>query len=213
MIGIRRALKIRLMTGEAIQRRARIAIIHMTLIASRCRVRAHQGKARLAVIKSRRLPCAGGVAGNAVARKICGHVIGIARVLKIRLMTGETIHRRAGVAIVRMALIARHGEMRAGEREARAVMIERRRPPRIVVMAQHTILRIAIGNVIGIRRVLKIALMTREAIFRRSCKAAVDVATRTIYGHVCALQCKGGTTMIKSGRLPRIVRMTAHAVA
>lgn len=86
VIRIRGALKVRLMTGETIHGRAGITIIHVALIARRRRVRAQQSKSCFVVIERRRLPCAGGVACGAVARKIRGYVIGIARALKIRLM-------------------------------------------------------------------------------------------------------------------------------
>ena len=124
---------------------------------------------------------------GAIARKILGHVIGIERTLVIALMAGEAIHRRAGVTIVRVTLIARYSQVRAIEREARAIVIERRRTPRNVTVAEQTVSRIIVRNMIGIRRALKIILMAREAILRRACEATIDVAARAIHGNVRAL--------------------------
>jgi len=124
VIGIRGPLEIRLMAGEAIRRRTGKAIVHVTLRASRRRMRAEQRKARFVVIERRGLPGARGMARSAIAREIGGHMIGIGRALEIALMTREAIRRRARKTIVRMALIARHREMRAGERKARAAVIE-----------------------------------------------------------------------------------------
>lgn len=122
-------------------------------------------------------------------------------------MARETIHGRAGVAVVRMALIACHGEMCAHERESRAIVIESRRLPRVVIVAQQAILRIIIGNVIGIRRALKISLMTQEAVFRYARETAVHMALRAIYSIVCAKQWKSRAVMIETltaetGKLP-----------
>ena len=44
--------------------------------------------------------------------------------LKIRLMAGETIHRRAGKAVVSMALVTGGRGMRAEQWKARAAVIE-----------------------------------------------------------------------------------------
>ena len=114
VIRIRRPLKIRLMAGIAIHRRAGVAIIDVALIARRRHMRAEQRKARFAMIERRRLPRIRRVTGSTSMRKIRRNVIRISRVLKIALMTRETIHRRAGEAIIDMAQIARNGEMRAG---------------------------------------------------------------------------------------------------
>lgn len=159
------------------------------------------------MIKRRRPPCAGGVARRAVARKICCHVIGITRVLKIRLMARETIHGRARVAIIRMALIACHCKMRAGERKARAIMIEGCRSPHIVVVAQQAVLRIVISNMIRIRRALKIILMAREAILRRARETIVHMTLCAIDGAVRTEQWKRRAAVIKTlpaetGKLP-----------
>jgi hypothetical protein len=160
VIGIRRPLKIRLMAGEAIHRRAGKAIVHVALRASRRRMRAEQRKARFVVIESRWLPGVGGVAARASLRKIRRDVIRIRRVLKIALMAGETIFRRTGEAIVHVTLIACDGEMRAGEWKLRAVVIEVRRQPGVNRMARQAIMWKIAGNVVRIRRPLEIRLVT-----------------------------------------------------
>ena len=135
MIRIRWPLKIRLMARIAIQRRAGIAIIDVALVACRRHMRAEQRKARFAVIKSRGLPGVGSMARRTSVRKVGRHVIGVGRALEIALMARETIRRCAGKAIVDVTQIAGHGQMRAGQWKARAVVIEICRPPRIIVVA------------------------------------------------------------------------------
>ena len=106
MIGIRRALKIGLMARVTIRRRSGKTIVDMALIAGRRHMRAEQRETRFVVIERRGLPSAGGVAARAVVREIRRRVIRIRGALKIRLMTREAIHRRAGEAIIHMAQIA-----------------------------------------------------------------------------------------------------------
>ncbi len=113
VIGIRGPLEIRLMAGEAIRRRAGKAIVHVTLRASRRRVRAEQRKTRFIVIESRGLPRARRVTARAGLRKIRRDVIRIRRALEIALMAGEAVLRGAGKAIVDVALAAHHRHVRA----------------------------------------------------------------------------------------------------
>jgi len=135
MIGIGRALEIGLMAREAIRGRAREAIIDVALIAGGRSVRPGQRKAGLVVIKGRGQPGARGVTRSAIVRKIRSHMVGVNRALKIRLMTGEAIHGRPSIAIIQVAEIAGHGQIRAGERETRAIMIKARRLPCRVIVA------------------------------------------------------------------------------
>jgi hypothetical protein len=211
VIGVRRPLEIRLMAGEAIHRRAGKAIVHVALRASRRRVRAEQRKARFVMIESRRLPGARRVAARAGLRKIRRDVIRIRRALKIALMAGEAVRRRAGEAIVHVTQIACYGEMRAGERKLRAVVIEVRRQPGVNRMARQAIVRKIAGNVVRIRRSLKIRLVTGETIFRCAGKAIIDVALAASHRNVRALQWKSRRVVIERRWLPHAGGVAARA--
>lgn len=128
-------------------------------------------------------------------------MIGIGRALIGSLMARKTIHRRAGVLIVHVALIACDRQMRAGEREARAIVIEIRRLPGIVRMACTALLRKTRGHVIRIRGILEISLMARETIFRSSGKAAVHVTLSAIDCLVGAQQWKTRSAVIKAAEI------------
>lgn len=93
--------------------------------------------------------------------------------------------------------------MRAGERKARAIMIERCRLPGDIAMATLAIVRIVAGHVIGIGRILKIGLMAREAIFRRSSVLAIGVTACAIHSLMRAHQRKRRTIVIECRRPPR----------
>jgi hypothetical protein len=82
------------------------------------------------VIERRRRPRIHRMAGSAIMREIQRHVIGIRGPLKIRLMAGEAIRRRAGEAIVYVAPCTSRSRMRPEQRKARFVMIEGRGFPR-----------------------------------------------------------------------------------
>lgn len=131
------------------------------------------------VIECCRPPRIQRVASRAVTREIQCHVIRIRRPLKIRLMAGIAIHRRAGVAIIDVALIARRRYMRAEQRKARFAMIERRRLPRIRRVTGSTSMRKIRRHMIRIGRVLKIVLMTRKTICCRTGITIIDVAQIT----------------------------------
>jgi hypothetical protein len=148
-------------------------------------------------------------------------VIRIRRALKIVLMARETIRRRAGETIVRVALIASNCEMRAGERKTRAIVIEAGGTPRIVVMARQTILRIIAGGMIRIGGLLIIRLMAGKAIRRRTCETIVDMALVASHRRVNAEQGKTRTAVIKgadiaqtnglpSGNRAAVALLTAH---
>ena len=118
------------------------------------------------VIERSRRPGIDRVARKAIVGEIQRHVIRIQWSLEIILMARVTILGRAGITIVHMALLARHHCMCALQRKCNLVVIERRRLPcarRVACLAR---MREVAGNVVGICRTLKIALMAREAIHR-----------------------------------------------
>lgn len=101
--------------------------------------------------------------------------------------------------------------MRARERKARAIVIEVRRPPGVIVVASQAIMRIIAGHMIRVGGVLKIRLMAREAIFRRAGKTAIDVTLGAFDRHMRADQCKGGTAVIERRGFPHTFRMALRA--
>lgn len=157
------------------------------------------------MIEGRRLPNTGGVAACASMRKIRCSVIGIDRALKIGLMARETIRRCAGELVVHVTLRTHHGEMRAGERKARAIVVEIGGPPAIEGVAHLAIARKIAGDVIRICRFLKIGLMARPAIFRRSREFVVEVALGALDGAMRAGQRKSRALVIEARRLPGVI--------
>jgi len=75
--------------------------------------------------QSRRNPRRRGMAGSAGGRPSRRHMVRIRGPGEIRLMAGVTSRRRAGKNIVDVALDAINRGVRAGQREGRAVVIER----------------------------------------------------------------------------------------
>lgn len=175
-------------------------------------MRALQWKSSGVVIEGRRLPGARRVAARARVRKIRRGMIGICRALKITLMARETIRRRAGELIVHMALAAHHGEMRAGERKARAVVVEIGRPPGIKRVAHLAIVREIAGDMVWIRRSLKIHLVTGETIFRCSCELAVNMTLSTLDRAMRSDQRKSRAIMVEARRLPGVIVMANLAI-
>ncbi len=116
------------------------------------------------------------MASGTIVREIQCHVIGIGRLLEIRLMAGEAIRRRAGEAIIHVTLRARRRRVRAEQRKARFVVIENRGLPGAGRVAARAGLRKIRRDVIRIRRVLKITLVAREAIRWRAREAIVHMA-------------------------------------
>ncbi len=124
MIGICRALKIALMTRETICRCAGELIVHVALRTHHREMRAGEWKARAVVVEVSRSPRIIVVANLAILREIAGHVIRVRSLLKIRLMAGEAIRRRAGKAIVCVALVAGGRGVSAEQWKSRAAVIE-----------------------------------------------------------------------------------------
>lgn len=116
------------------------------------------------------------MASGAIVREIQCYVIGIRGPLEIRLMAGEAIRRRTGKPIVHVTLRASYSRMRAEQRKARFVVIEGCGFPGTRRVAIRTGLRKISRDVIRVRGVLKIALMAREAVCRRTGEAIVHVA-------------------------------------
>lgn len=208
MIRIRGVLKIRLMARKTIFRRAGKTAIHMTLGAINGIMRTQQWKCCTAMIEGRRFPGIHGVTLRTRMRKICRHVIRISRTLKISLMTGKTIRRGAGETIVGVTLIASDRGMCPEQRKARFVVIISRRSPRVIVVANLAVFGKIAGDVIRVRRILKIVLMAGETIFRRADKTAIHMALRAINAIMRPQQWKRCAVMIEGRWFPDIHGVT-----
>lgn len=113
-------------------------------------------------------------------------------------MAGETIFRCTGVAAIHVTLCAIDGTVRAAQRKSGEIVIELCRLPGIVAMTNPAIFGEISGKVIGIRRVLKIILMTREAIGRRAGETIVEVTLIASGRRVRAKQRKTCFIVIKT---------------
>ena len=100
------------MTGIAILRRAFEDAVHMTTRASHAGMRARQLEGRKIMVKTGRLPGAGGMAGRAIRAEL-------SLVVVVLLMTGIAILRRAFEDAVHMTRLTRHINMRPGQREGK----------------------------------------------------------------------------------------------
>ncbi len=109
-----------------------------------------QREIRLLMIESRRCPGRCVVTVIAKMRKLIELVIGIACIIKIRIMTGKAVIGRILVIAADMTVNTLDGLMGAGQRKIELGMIEGRRRPRIGIMAIHTFVRETIGDMIGI---------------------------------------------------------------
>jgi len=111
-----------LMTGIAILRRAFINAVHMTTRACHAGMRARQLEGRKIMVKTGRLPGAGGMAGRTIRAEL-------PVVFIVVLMTGIAILRRAFINTVLMATRTSHAGMRARQLEGRKVVVKRRALP------------------------------------------------------------------------------------
>ncbi len=165
VIGIVGATEILFMTGETIRGCARIAF--GVAIAARHRaVRAGERKRGVVVIERRRFPCRGAVANSTVMIKIICHMIWIVGAAKVVFVAGVTVRWRAGVNVVHMAIRARHGLMRAGERKCGAIVIKIRRLPGILRVTGGAVMRIIGSHMIRIRSAAIVRFVTAKAVAR-----------------------------------------------
>jgi hypothetical protein len=149
VIRVRRVVEIRLMTADAIRRRARELSVRMALRAIRRHVRARQREARVRMIECRRTKRRLRVALRAVRRIISRDVIRIRRAIVIGTMARHAVARLSCEHIIAVTALALPRRVCADERESRLVVVEPRAQP------------------------LRRALMTRLAIHRESCRRMI----------------------------------------
>ena len=116
------------------------------------------------MIERCRTPRCGCVTLRAVLAEIAGNMIRISCVVEICLMTTDARPRRTLIHIVDVALIACRRLMRAGQREVRVGMTERRRLPHRCVVARRALVSEAWKYMPRICRLIILRLMTWIAV-------------------------------------------------
>lgn len=131
-------------------------------------------------------PGRGRMAHGAILRESAGHVIRNPRhrrcLVVIRCMAAVTSGRQRTVVVIRVAGSARHAHVRAGQWEARGVVIEIRVKPSDGSVAHRAVLREIGSHVIGdsrdVRRIVVIRRMAAVARRRRIRVVPASVALR-----------------------------------
>ena len=134
MVGSR-VIVIRLMAEIAVRRRALKLAVDVALIAGNTDMRAGQGKGRVAVVKSRGIPCRCRVARCTIVIEPVGHMIRVGHSVEVGLMARVAVGMSLAERAAAVAGLATDRHVRAGERERREVVIERRRLPGVCRMA------------------------------------------------------------------------------
>jgi hypothetical protein len=185
----------------------------MALLASDRRVLAGEWELCLAVIERRARPLRGGMADIAGGRETGGLVIGIGRGVVVVDVAGGAVLRRAGEAIVGVALRTGDGGVFARQRELSSrVVVELRARPlygRVTGVAGGGETR---RFVVRIRCGVVVVEMAGGAVLRRAGEPVVDVALRASDGRVLTRQRElGGRFVIELRALPlrrRVARFT-----
>lgn len=151
------------------------------------------------------------VASCASSRESRGHVIWIVRSRVIALVTAIAVGWNGCVVVVHVTARACNARVRAGQREASVVVIERRRRPSCSVVANVALLRESYGCVIRIVRVLEIRQMTRHAGGIGQLVIAAGMALAALDRRMGAGKGPAGRGVIKRSRIPVVGAMTQLA--
>ena len=121
------------------------------------------------VIEGRAQPTAGAMARGTGCRKTCRNVIRIRRAAIVLRMAAVAVGRQRRVVVVYVATGAGRARVRAGQRETRVVVIERRLRPGGRVVADVALLGETDRHVVRIIGVLKVGEVAGHA--RRVCQS------------------------------------------
>lgn len=133
-----------------------------------------------------------------------GLVIGVARVVVVRHVTSGTHSRQRDVVVVHVATGAGHGDMGAGKRKRRVVMVKRTLAPRQGVVTHLAGRRKTQLNVIHRRQgVVVVGLVTGHTSCVGQAVVVVDVAGSAAHGDMGAGQSPAGRGMIERRGCPR----------
>ncbi len=162
VIGIADAGEIRFVAGVTISRCSGIAVT-VTIHTLNRRMSSGQRELGAVVIEGGGLPGSGTVANHAIMVKVVLHMAGITYAGEIGLVTRITVGRRTRISGT-VTIDALNCEMSTGERELRCSMIERRRCPGEIRMANGAIMIKSIFHVVRILHRRKVGLVAAETI-------------------------------------------------
>ena len=177
----------------------------MALRTRHRRVEASQRERGCVVVEARWHPSSRRVAERAISGEAGSNVVRARRPRKVCLVAGVAIGRRRGIAVVSVALRARHRCMLARQRPVRIQgMIEYRVIPIGGVMARSAIVRQAklhVWRVVAVGEVRRVARITLR---RSPCKHVIDMACRALQRRVRARK--------RVTRVLQVVELGAHKV-
>jgi hypothetical protein len=157
MVGIHRTRIIRAMTIDAIGRKGNKLIVHMAIRTCYSAMGTGQRKSRIVVRERRWLPRHGCVTCSAICIKLRQLVVRLGCSLKLRLMAGGAVGRRARERSGLMTQRARCHNVCSGQREGCRRMVKSCTPrERAHLMARFTGCREARESVIWVRRIFKV---------------------------------------------------------
>jgi hypothetical protein len=212
VVRVRRLLVIRQMTLDTSRVHQLVVVVHMACDAGLTGMKARQLELCRTVVKRRRPPCRRGVTHLTILTEAVGNVVRIRRLLKIRLVALSTARIHKLVISIRVTRQTWYTGMVTCQRELRQVVIETRRLPRRRCMTGLTILTEVVGNVVRIRRLLKIRLVALGTVGVNKLVVSIDMARLTWLASMSTSQRKFCRVMIKCCGLPCISVVTGLAV-
>jgi len=184
VIGIRGPGEILRVAAVAVRRQRCVVVIDVASSAGHSDVGAGQRERRLAVIEWSAGPRRGVMARRARGWEADRRVRRSVGVVEVGFVAAIAVRGKpAGVIVIHVAQCALHGDVRAGQRERRCVVIERCSRPHRNGVAHLTIRREATRDVIGVCRPVVISLMAGVASRGRRRVVVVGVALRA--RHFC----------------------------
>jgi len=157
-------------------------------------------------------PIGCGVAGSAALRETGRRVVGTGGFLEIGQMASHALLRRPREYSVHVTLGARHGGMRSRQRESAQAVIERGALPVGSGMATLATGGELAGLVIGIRRVIVVGQVARDALRRRPGEDSVRVTLGALDHSVRPGQWEAGELrVVEAGAGPDVNVVTALA--
>jgi len=209
VIGIVRALIVRLVARIAIRRGMNVIVVDVAAGTRNFHVGAGKGKFGLVVVEGRRLPGRSVVTNLARRGESSLQVRRIVRALVILHVTTGARGTQATKISIQMAALTLQFRVRAGESEPGAGVIEDRIRPRCGVVADRTVSGESCLGVVRVRRFLVVLQVARAAILGDIRVVVVDMAAGAGRIHVCPGQREPGECSVIKLRLqPRV-----HVVA
>lgn len=137
-----------------------------------------QRELSLRMIEGRWDPPCGRVAARAVGIEIILHMVWVLDGIVVILVAGEAVSRSPRKLPIGVARFAGQSQMDSGQRKRSLIMIELRRDPGYLPVANCAILRKIAANVVRLGDILVILLVTSET-FARKIQLVINVAIDT----------------------------------